>query len=101
MPRTVPYKEIKEKKPPPGPAKITNGESSMEHGQTTLYGSRPLPPMNMNGMNGFGHDGPAEDGEDGTLADPNHQIEMEIRGARISTGSIGEVMNGQDVEMAQ
>ena len=55
----------------------------------------------MNGMNGFGHDGAADDGDDSTIADPNQQLEMEIRGARTSTGSIGGVINGEDVEMGQ
>ena len=73
----------------------------MEHGQTTLDGNRPAPPVNGVGLNGFGHDGAAEDGDDSTIADPNQQLEMEIRGARITTGSIGNVMNGQDVEMSQ
>jgi hypothetical protein len=94
VPKTVPYKEVKEKKAPSGPAKATNGESSMEHGQTTLDGSRPP----VNGMNGFGHEGANDDGDDSTIADPNQQLEMEIRGARTSTGSIGDVMNGQDKE---
>lgn len=98
MPRTVPYKEVKEKKAPSGPPK-SNGESSIEQGQTTLDGNRPPLPMNGLGMNGFGHDGAADDGDDSTIADPNQQLEMEIRGARISTGSLGDVMNGQDVEM--
>jgi len=65
-----------------------NGESSMEVGQTTLESQKMV--LN-NGTNGFAHDGLAEDGEDGGAADPNAQLEMEIRGARTSTGPI---MNG-------
>ena len=57
--------------------------------------------MSMNDMNGFGHDGAADDGDDSTIPDTSQQLEMEIRGARISTGFIDEIMNGQDVEMGQ
>ena len=77
----------------------------MEHGQTTLDGSRAALPVN--GMNGFGHEGEKDEVDDSAIADPNQQLEMEIRG-RTSTGSIGDVMNGQDatggardVEMSQ
>ncbi|KAG0652552.1 transcription factor [Hyphodiscus hymeniophilus] len=101
VPRTVPFKEVKEKKAPTGPAKAANGEASMEHGQTTLDVGGPMSMNGMNGLNGADHDGAAHDGDDSTIADPNQQLEMEIRGARISTGSIGEVINGQDVEMGQ
>jgi hypothetical protein len=72
----------------------------MEHGQTTLDGSRPAQAP-LNGINGFAHDGTADDGDDSTFADPNKQLEMEIRGHRTSTGSIGGVMNNQDVEMRE
>jgi len=108
VPKTVPYKEVKEKKPPA--ARATNGESSMEHGQTTLEGSRPAPPPLLNGsgsgMNGIGHEGASDDGDDSTIADPDQQLQMEIRGARMSSGSISNVMNGEDqnprdVEMSQ
>ena len=80
VPKTVPYKEVKEKKAPAGPR--LNGESSVETGQTTLDGKRPA----VNGTNGFDHAGPSgTTGED----DPNTQLEMEmeIRGARVSIGS--------------
>jgi len=95
VPRTIPYKQVKEKKVPQGP-NLTNGESSMETGQTTLDVRGTV----LNGANGFGHDGVGDDGEG--AADPNAQLEMEIRGARSSSGS-GDV-NGekisQDVEMS-
>ena len=50
-------------------------------------------------MNGYdGHNSANDDGDDSTIADPNQQLEMEIRG-RTSTGSIGDVMNGEDKEL--
>lgn len=85
VPRTVPYKQVKEKKAPAGLAgpSNTNGESSNgEAGQTTLDGKKPT----VNGsVNGFGHDGAADD--DAAAGDPNAQLEMEIRGARTVTSS--------------
>lgn len=70
----------------------------MEHGQTTLDGSE----FPINGVNGFGHDGAADDGDDSTIADPNQQLEMDFQGVRTSTGSIGGgVLNGDDVAMGQ
>jgi DNA polymerase epsilon subunit 4 len=101
VPRTVPYKAIKEKKPAAGPS--TNGESSnIEAGQTTLDGKKPL----INGTNGIGghaRTGSLDETDDGAGGDPNAQLEMEIRGAgaRLSAGSVGAVVNGQqDVEMS-
>jgi len=95
VPKTVPYKEVKEKKTPTGSGKI-NGESSVEPGQTTLDGKKPI----VNGTNGFGHAGPSGPGGDD---DPNAQLEMEmeIRGARASVGSsgYGGKEPSQDVEM--
>ena len=95
VPKTVPYKEVKERKTTAGP-KI-NGESSVEPGQTTLDGKKPA----VNGTNGLEHAGPSGTaGED----DPNAQLEMEmeIRGARASIGSssgYGGKEPSQDVEM--
>jgi DNA polymerase epsilon subunit 4 len=96
VPKTVPYKEVKEKKTPAGINK-TNGESSVEPGQTTLDGKKLV----VNGTNGFGHAGPSGTGVD---EDPNAQLEMEmeIRGARASIGSssgYGGKEPSQDVEM--
>lgn len=96
VPKTVPYKEVKEKKTPTGPGKI-NGESSVEPGQTTLDGRNPI----VNGTNGFEHTGPS--GLVGDNDDPNAQLEMEmeIRGARASVG-LSEYDGkeaSQDVEM--
>ncbi|KAE8447700.1 hypothetical protein EG329_010507 [Mollisiaceae sp. DMI_Dod_QoI] len=98
VPQTVPYKAVKEKKVAAGPN--TNGESSVEAGQTTLDGKKPM----LNGTNGFGNH-PATvviDDDDGSMEDPNAQLEMEIRGARISAGSAGAFSGkeaSQDVEM--
>jgi DNA polymerase epsilon subunit 4 len=96
VPKTVPFKEVKEKKAPAGISKI-NGESSVEPGQTTLDGMKPA----VNGTNGFDHAGPSGTGGD---EDPNAQLEMEmeIRGARASIGSssgYGGKEPSQDVEM--
>jgi len=94
VPRTVPYKQAKEKKAPQGP-NLTNGEGSTETGQTTIdvRGS-------LNGTNGFGHDGAGDD--DASAGDPNAQLEMEIRGA--NSNAAPAVTNGQqasqDVEMS-
>ena len=59
VPKTVPYKEVKEKKTPAGINK-TNGESSVEPGQATLDGKKLV----VNGTNGFGHAGPSGTGGD-------------------------------------
>ena len=99
-PRTVPYKEVKNKKPPGAPA-IANGDSSMiEAGQTTLDDKRPL----LNGTNGVGgHDGGMDDDDDAaTVADPNVQLEMESRGAEgpgVHAMSVNGQLVNEDVEM--
>jgi DNA polymerase epsilon subunit 4 len=95
VPKTVPYKEVKEKKAPAGPK--LNGEKSVEAGQTTLDGKKPA----INGTNGFGH---AEQSGTAGEDDPNAQLEMEmeIRGARGSIGSssgYGGKETSQDVDM--
>jgi len=99
IPRTVPFKEAKAKKPPQ--SAVTNGEGSIEAGQTTLDGRKSV----LNGVNGnsFMHEGDGDDGDESVTADPNTQLEMEMGGGRASTGSAG--MNGhdsssQDVEMS-
>ncbi|KAG4443172.1 hypothetical protein IFR05_001314 [Cadophora sp. M221] len=94
VPKTMPYKEAK--KIAAGPSK-TNGESSVEAGQTTLLRMKPT----VNGTNGFGagaHDTSLDDDE---ADDPNAQLEKESRRVRLSTGStISEGQNPtQDVEM--
>ncbi|TVY85811.1 hypothetical protein LAWI1_G006675 [Lachnellula willkommii] len=96
VPRTVPFKEIKAKKTSAaGPSHshaVANGEGSgnVESGQTTLD-SKQFAVAN-------GTNGDAESLDDGDN-DPNTQLEMESRGARLSTGSAG--LNGQeDVEMS-
>jgi len=99
VPRTVPYKQVKEKKAPAGPS-LPNGDGGMESGQMTLDGKDAV----VNGTNGIGHEGIEDEGEDGGAADPNAQLEMEIRGANKSAGPSGT--NGepaqtlQDVEMS-
>jgi len=95
VPRTVPYKQVKEKKAPSGPPAILNGEGSTESGQTTLDGKA----QHMNGTNGFGHERAPDEAD---AADPNAQLEMEIRGAR--TGHDPATQHNQqppqDVEMS-
>lgn len=115
VPKTVPFKEVKEKKAPKasGVNGSGNGEGSGGAGQTTLDGVKNLAIMNGGGgggMNGFvDHAGPTGNGngdadDDSTIADPNEQLRMESRGAssRVSNGS-SVAMNGrhesEDVEM--
>lgn len=94
----MPYKEAKKIATAP---KKTNGEKSVEAGQTTLDGANPP----ANGTNGYGAHGaaPEDDEEDG---DPNEQLKMESRGPRLSSGSTisNPVSNGkgpeEDVEMS-
>ncbi|TVY47664.1 DNA polymerase epsilon subunit C [Lachnellula occidentalis] len=95
VPRTVPFKEIKAKKTsaarPSHP--VANGEgsgsASVEAGQTTLDSKQ------FSVANGTNGDVESVDDADN---DPNTQLEMESRGARLSAGSPG--LNGQDVEMS-
>jgi hypothetical protein len=76
----------------------------MEASQMTLDGQQPL----INGTNGFGAHGHGhtfvDEGDDGSadMADPNAQLERESEraGARMSVGSAGGLVNGQDVEMS-
>jgi len=94
VPRTVSYKQVKEKKARDG---NTNGENK-EGGQTTLDSKKPV----VNGTNGLGHDSATDDMDEvAGPSDPNTQLEMELR-ARTSTGSAG--MNGkatsEDVDMS-
>lgn len=89
----------KKKSAAAGPGK-TNGESSVEAGQTTLDGKKPI----VNGTNGFGsHDAAPAIVDDEDAGDPNDQLAMEIQGARMSSGSAGVNGNGEgssrDVEM--
>lgn len=62
----------------------------MEAGQTTL----------LNGANGFAHDVAGDDGEDAAAADPNAQLEMEIRGARAEPTAVNGEQASPDVEMS-
>lgn len=99
VPRTVPYKQVKEKKAPQG-VTLPNGEGGMETGQTTLD-VRPSVLNGSTGTNGLGgHDGAGD--HDTEAADPNVQLEMEIRGA-IGHARGALPVNGQssqDVEMS-
>jgi len=103
VPRTVPYKQIKEKKArdqarDQARDSQANGDA-IEPGQTTLDGKKPP----TNGTNGFGEDGMDNEHDDEGAADPNAQLEMEIRGARASTEPV-ERRNGdtgnEDVDMS-
>jgi len=93
VPRTVPFKEIKAKKSsaarPSHPVANGEGSGSVEAGQTTLDSKQ------FSVANGTNGDAESVDDADN---DPNTQLEMESRGARLSTGSAGA--NGQDVEMS-
>jgi hypothetical protein len=89
----VPFKVVKARakargNPLPG--------STVEAGQTTLDGKTPT--SNGNGTNGAGMDGSADDtlDDESGPADPNAQLEMEIRGLRTSSGSV-EGMNGNEI----
>jgi hypothetical protein len=101
VPQTQTYKQVKENKKS-RPA--TNG-ASVEAGQTTLDGKAPV-----NGSNGFGGEGSADDplDDDSLTADPSAQLEMEIRertnveAATETNGHHNNNGNGvkEDVEMS-
>ena len=121
VPRTIPYKAIKDRKAPAskdpaaaGPAASslpTNGESSsaiLEAGQTTLDHRRPQQPL-VNGSRSNGH--PASEEKDGDETedagdnegdeadgadDPDAQLRAEFRGRT----SGGQVVGDGDVEMS-
>ena len=90
VPRTVPFKQVREKKAPSN-SKATNGESSAGPGQTTLDGRTLL----VNGANGTSHV------DDGAEEDPNAQLELETR--RATAGNPSDAQSGwpsaRDVEM--
>jgi DNA polymerase epsilon subunit 4 len=92
VPRTVPFKQVKEKKAPAS-SKTANGESSVGPGQTTLDGRTLL----VNGTNGTPHSGMVDDVDDGAAADPNAQLEMETR--RVTQDQNGW-SGSRDVEMS-
>lgn len=83
----MPYKQIREKKKAPKSA--PNGEAS--GGQTTLDGAQ------ANGTAAHG-----DEAEDEAAADPNAQLEMDIRRADTAGESDGQNGRGdsQDVEMS-
>lgn len=99
VPRTVPFKQVREKKAP-ATSKAANGViSAAGPGQTTLDGR----PLLVNGANGAAHGGILEDTEDGSsVADPNAQLELETR--RATAASAPQAQNGwigsRDVEMS-
>jgi DNA polymerase epsilon subunit 4 len=96
VPRTVPFKQVREKKAPSN-SKATNGESSAGPGQTTLDGRTLL----VNGANGTSHGGIIDDVDDGAEEDPNAQLELETR--RATAGNPSDAQSGwpsaRDVEM--
>jgi len=96
VPRTVPFKQVREKKAPSN-SKAADGESSAVPGQTTLDGRTLL----VNGANGAQHGGIVDDVDDGSAADPNAQLELETR--RATAASASHDQNGwlepRDVEM--
>lgn len=95
MPRTVPFKQVKERKAPQGPKALLNGGNAVVPGQTTLDGRSHL----ANGAaNGFTH-AHAHEAEEAAALDPNAQLEMENRRARMSAGQDGQHAY-QDVEMS-
>lgn len=94
VPRTVPFKQVKEKKAPTS-SKVANIESSIGPGQTTLDGRTLL----VNGTNGAPHAGIVDDADNGSTADPNAQLEMETRGATASQDQNGW-SDSRDVEMS-
>jgi len=98
VPQTVPYKSVKERKVAAGPA--TNGEGSVEAGQTTLDGKKPM----LNGTNGFASHPTAVVIDDDD--EPNAQLEMEIRGAgarttsaRTAAPAVSGKESSQDIDM--
>jgi DNA polymerase epsilon subunit 4 len=114
VPKTVPFKEIKEKKTSSTANNATTSEAAVETGQTTLDGSKVimnggvingLPDHTVSSGSGTGNGAvDADDNDDSTIADPNEQLRMESRGVsvRVSNGST-VASNGHpasdDVEM--
>lgn len=104
VPKTVPFKAIKERKPAAKPTTValaTNGEVGDEPQsgeQATLTSQQPL----INGTNGFGThargDGFGDEVDDGA-ADPNAQLERESAGVKVGITSAGGNASGEDVEM--
>lgn len=95
VPRTITYKQVKEKKAPNAPG-VSNGEGSVETGQTTLDVRTTV----LNGANGFGHGGAGDDTDDAGTADPNAQLEKEMRGTRADPTSVNGEEESHDVEMS-
>jgi len=123
VPRTVPYKQVKEKKPPTAAGTnphnsnntntsttttVTNGEPASGPVQTTLDGAKLQLP-NGSATNGVAsaeeHEGGVFGGDAGAIVvgggedvddGPNAQLEMEFRGA-VGEGKGGEQ---EDVEMS-
>lgn len=96
VPRTITFKEAKAR------GIGDTSKKPVEPGQTTLDG-RGLP---ANGTgNGFAADGSVDDtlDDEGSQADPNAQLQMEIRGVRTRFGSEEEANGngraGEDEDM--
>ncbi|TAQ91603.1 hypothetical protein B7494_g73 [Chlorociboria aeruginascens] len=103
VPRTMPYKDVKQKKLVKAPTSKANGDSVVAPGQTTLDKGRMT---FANGAptgatNGFGaHDG--TDDED--AEDPNTQLQMDMRARKASYSGgqnnlLGMALN-EDVDMS-
>jgi hypothetical protein len=90
VPQTMTFKEAKAR------GIGDTGKKSIEPGQTTLDGKGP----STNGTsNGFVADGSTDDtlDDEAGQADPNAQLQMEIRGMRKSAGSMEEAnSNGKE-----
>ncbi len=108
VPRTVPFKEVKSRAKSRGDA--TAG-GIVEPGQTTLDRKVPAINGNSNGADVLGMEGSNDDTVDEEIgtADPNAQLEMEIRGMRTiehPNGTTNEIGNGigneakEDVDMS-
>ncbi|RDW80707.1 hypothetical protein BP5796_05405 [Coleophoma crateriformis] len=92
VPKTVPYKQVKEAKTPASRG-VTNGAAAtVERGQTTIDGSKVL-------VNGSSGNGVLHEGEDDSVG-PSEQLEIEIRGQRTSIGEINGTNGAEDVEMS-
>lgn len=103
MPKTVPYKEIKQKRA--RAERANNGLPPTDIDQSLLE-ETPNKKSNMNGSNGFAQPAIAADDtidEETYPSDPNAQLETETREAHdiigLQNGKINESHESEDVEM--
>lgn len=92
MPRTVPFKQVKEAKTPANRGTTNGAGGKVERGQTKIDGSKVL-------VNGTSGNGTLHETEDDSVG-PSEQLETELRGQRISIGEINGVNGTEDVEMS-